>query len=292
MTGPATTPPAIDATGVEVVVSGTTVLGPIDLTVGTGDWLNVIGANGAGKTTLLRALAGLLAPAAGRIEILGTPLSSMGRRRRTTRIGYLPQHPTMPAGMTVEQYALIGRHPHLSRLAAEGPADLAAVDSALARLDLTGLAARSLGSLSGGDRQRVGLARVLVQEPVLLLLDEPTAALDIGHQQEVLELIDGQRRALGLTVVSTMHDLTLAARYGDHLLLMAGGRAVAQGPPPQVLTGAHLARHYGADVEVIDHAGGLVVVPLRPATSPPTLAPTHIANPAPIPTEPTTRSTP
>ncbi|MFV0526619.1 MAG: ABC transporter ATP-binding protein [Acidimicrobiales bacterium] len=259
--------PAIYATGVTVTLGGRQVVGPADLTVGAGDWVNIIGANGAGKTTLLRALGGLV-PATGRIEIFGTPLRAMGRRLRTTRIGYVPQRPVMPVGMTVEQYALIGRHPHLGRLATEGPADLAAVDAALTRLGLTGLAGRTLDTLSGGERQRANLARVLVQEPRLLLLDEPTTALDIGHQQDVLELIDGQRRSLGLTVVSTMHDLTLAARYGDHLVLLADGRPVADGPPVQVLTGAHLAGHYGARVDVIEHAGGLVVVPLRPEPAP------------------------
>lgn len=257
--------PAVYATDLTVVIDGKRLLGPVDLTVGTGDWVNVIGPNGAGKSTLLRALCGL-SRATGRIELAGQPLSAMGRRQRSRHIGYVAQQPTMPAGMTVEQYVLLGRSPHLGPLGVEGTIDFEVVADTLARLDLTSLASRTLDTLSGGERQRANIARALAQEPALLLLDEPTTALDIGHQQEVLELIDDQRRALGLTVVSTMHDLTLAARYGDHVVLIAGGVPVADGPPIQVLTGAHLAAHYGAHVDVIEHDGGLVVVPIRPSS--------------------------
>ncbi len=260
--------PAIYATGVTVEVDGTRLVGPADLTVGVGHWVNIIGPNGAGKTTLLRAICGLQA-ASGRLEIAGRPLAQMTRRERSRHIGYVPQQPVMPAGMTVEQYVLLGRSPHVGTLGSEGPGDFAAVTATLQRLDLERLANRTLDTLSGGERQRANIARALAQEPRLLLLDEPTTALDIGHQQDVLELIDDQRRQLGLTVVSTMHDLTLAARYGDDVVLLAGGIAVADGPPIQVLTGPHLSTHYGAHVDVIEHAGSLVVVPIRqPAESP------------------------
>ena len=251
------------ATGVTVTAGSRELLGRVDLTVGTGDWVNVIGPNGAGKSTLLKAVAGL-APAAGRIELAGTPLAALNRKQRSRLVGYVPQAPVLPAGLTVEQYVLMGRSPHLGLLSAEGASDFAAVDAALSRLGLTKLADRTLGTLSGGERQRSSIARALAQEPRLLLLDEPTSALDAGHQQEVLELIDSQRRDLGLTVLSTMHDLTLAAQYGDHIVLLAGGRVVASGPPVQVLTGPHLAAHYGASVDVIRHGGHLAVVPLRP----------------------------
>lgn len=261
---PARVRPAIYATGVEVTVGRTRLVGPADLTVGTGDWVNIIGPNGAGKTSLLRALCGLL-PTTGRIELAGRALGDMNRRERSRIIGYVPQQPTMPAGMTVEQYVLLGRSPHLGPLGVEGAVDFDAVHRALGRLDLARLATRTVDTLSGGERQRANLARALAQEPSLLLLDEPTTALDIGHQQEVLELIDEQRRELGLTVVSTMHDLTLAARYGDNLVLLADGVPVADGPPVQVLTGPHLSTHYGAHVDVIEHGGSLVVVPIRPS---------------------------
>ena len=167
--------------------------------------------------------------------------------------------------MTVEHYVLLGRTPHLAPLGAERDEDLTIAADALATLDLDDLAHRRLDTLSGGERQRAVLARALAQEPSLLLLDEPTTALDIGHQQDVLELVDGLRRDRGLTVVSTMHDLTLAAQYGDHLVLVADGRVVASGAPIQVLTGPDVARHYGATVDVIRHrdAGR------RPAARPP-----------------------
>lgn len=255
------------ATDVTVRAGNVTLVGPADLTVGTGDWVNIIGPNGAGKTTLLRALCGL-AEATGRIELAGTPLGSMNHRRRSRHVAFVAQQPTMPAGMTVEQYVLLGRSPHLGLFAGERSTDFAAVDSVLERLGLLSLATRRLETLSGGERQRVSLARALAQEPELLLLDEPTSALDIGHQQEVLELVDEHRRHLGLTVISTMHDLTLAARYGDNLVLLAAGVPVADGPPVQVLTGPHLSTHYGAHVDVIDHRGSPVVVPIRPPLTP------------------------
>ncbi|MDE0805223.1 MAG: ABC transporter ATP-binding protein [Acidimicrobiales bacterium] len=258
--------PAVYATGVTVEVGGTRLVGPADLTVGVGDWVNIIGPNGAGKTTLLRAVCGLQA-ASGRVDIGGRPLAQMSRRARSRHIGYVPQQPVMPAGMTIEQYVLLGRSPHVGTLGSESPHDFAAVATTLNRLDLTTLAHRTLDKLSGGERQRANIARALAQEPKLLLLDEPTTALDIGHQQDVLELIDDQRWQLGLTVVSTMHDLTLAARYGDNLVLLADGIAVADGPPIQVLTGPHLSTHYGAHVDVIEHDGSLVVVPIRQSTN-------------------------
>ncbi|MEO1059922.1 MAG: ABC transporter ATP-binding protein [Actinomycetota bacterium] len=255
----------------EVEIDGVTLLGPTSLTVGEGDWVNVIGPNGAGKSTLLRALAGLV-EATGRIELGGRPIAELDLRTRARTVGFVAQEPTMPAGMTVDQYVLLGRSPHVRPLAVEGPDDFAAVDRALSQLQLTKLAPRTLETLSGGERQRVALARAFAQEPSLLLLDEPTSALDIGHQQEVLELVDQLRIELGLTVVSTMHDLTLAARYGDHLVMLAAGDIVASGPAVQVLTGPHLAAHYGATVDVIRHRGQLVVVPLRAQGSAPRAA--------------------
>lgn len=279
--------PAVYATELTVDVGSKRLLGPMALTVGRGDWVNIIGPNGAGKSTLLRAIAGLR-PARGRLEIDGTPLQQLDRRARARQIGLVGQQPEMPGAMTVEQYVLLGRAPHLGVLSAESRRDFDAVDTAIERLELGDLAHRSLGTLSGGERQRVALARAVAQGPSLLLLDEPTTALDIGHQQDALELIDRLRSELGITVVSTMHDLTLAARYGDHLVMLAGGAVVASGPPIQVLTGDHLAEHYGAAVDVIRHRGSLVVVPLRPDSPPAVSRPTGRTDPTdPIELEPT-----
>ena len=254
--------PAVYATDLRVVAGDATLLGPVALTVGAGDWVNVIGPNGAGKTTLLRALGGL-ADFSGRVDHHGKPLKALSRRKRARSIGFVAQSPAIPPGLTIEQYVLFGRATHLRPLASEGPRDFEVVARTLAQLGLAGLSEREVQTLSGGERQRTALARALAQEPRLLLLDEPTSALDIGHQQEVLELVDRLRRDIRITVISTMHDLTLAARYGDHLVMLAAGQVIASGPPVQVLTGPHLAAHYGACVDVITHRGQLVVVPIR-----------------------------
>jgi iron complex transport system ATP-binding protein len=165
--------------------------------------------------------------------------------------------------MAVLDYVLLGRTPYIPPLGRESVRDLAAVDDVLTRLDLVGFAGRRLESLSGGERQRVFLARALAQGATLLLLDEPTTALDIGHQQDVLELVDHLRRDGGLTVLASMHDLSLAGEYADRLVLLAGGEVVAAGPPREVLTEALLAHHYRARIRVIDGEHGPLVIPVR-----------------------------
>src|ERR671936_785568 len=172
----------------------------------------------------------------------------------------------MPPEMTVGDYVLLGRTPHLGYLAGVGRRDLAAADLALGRLDLTRFADGRLSALSGGERQRAVLARALAQEAPLLLLDEPTASLDVGRQQQVLELVDVLRAEQGLTVLTAMHDLNLAARYAERLLFLAGGRLVAEGSAAEVLSEELIALHYGATVRVLDEDGlGVTVVPTRPA---------------------------
>jgi iron complex transport system ATP-binding protein len=262
--------PAIYAHGVTVVRGGRAIVDGVDVTVGRGDWIAVVGPNGAGKTTLLHALAGLT-PASGRIELDGTPLAALGRRERARLVALVPQTPHIPPGMTVAHYVLLGRTARLRPLGRESGADLDEVDRALDQLALLDLAGRAIDTLSGGERQRAVLARALAQQAPLLLLDEPTSALDIGHQQDLLDLVDRLRLDRALTVVATMHDLTLTAQYADHLLLMDGGRVSISGPPVQVLTDSQLSRHYGARVDVIRHHGELVVVPWRhrPGVAPP-----------------------
>ncbi len=254
--------PAVYATGVGVTIDGRRIVDGCDVTVGRGDWMMVVGPNGAGKTTLLRALTGLVR-SHGRIELLGTPLPALDVRERARRVAFVPQSPQLPYAMRVGHYVLLGRTAHLRAFAGESTHDYDVVARVLDQLDLTSFADRPLHTLSGGERQRVVLARGLAQEAPVLFLDEPTTSLDIGHQQEILELVDRLRHELELTVVSTMHDLTLTAQYGDHLVLMEGGRVVISGPPVQVLTGAQLRKHYGARVDVINHHGSLVVVPWR-----------------------------
>ena len=260
------TEPMVSARGIGVRIGAATLLSDVDIDVAPGEWLTIIGPNGAGKSTLLRVLAGLL-PTGGEVRFGGTPLGSLRRRDRARQIALVAQDPAVPAGMSVFDYAMLGRTPYIPPLGREGAADLAAVRDVLARLDLTDLAHRELSTLSGGERQRVFLARALAQGARLLLLDEPTSALDIGHQQDVLELVD-ELRAAGpdddpLTVVATMHDLSVAGEYADRILLLAGGRRVALGPPAEVLTEKLLATHYRARVRVVAGDHGPLVVPVR-----------------------------
>jgi iron complex transport system ATP-binding protein len=230
----------------------------VSFSVEHGDWVTLIGPNGAGKSTLLRAIAGLV-DHHGTIALDGEPVRRLGRRELARRVAVVPQVPLMPAGMSIREYVLLGRTPYVSYAGREGRRDHAAVEQALVRLDLVELAERQLGTLSGGERQRAVLARALAQEAPLLLLDEPTTALDAGRQQEALELIDTLRLDAGLTVVAAMHDLTLAGQYAPRLLLLSGGRIVAQGAAAEVLTEALVAEHYGARVRVVEGA----VIPVR-----------------------------
>jgi len=248
---------------VSVELGGAAVVRDVSAAVEEGEWVALIGPNGAGKTTLLRALAGLVSYS-GTIRIDGDEAPSLARAELARRLALLPQVPLVPEDMRVADYVLLGRTPHVGYFGSEGARDVAAAVTALERLDLLTLARRRLGTLSGGERQRAVLARALAQDAPTLLLDEPTAALDVGRQQQVLELVDELRRARGLTVVAAMHDLTLAGQFADRLLLLDGGELVASGPPADVLTPELVALHYGASVRVVsDGEHGVAVVPAR-----------------------------
>jgi iron complex transport system ATP-binding protein len=238
-----------------VVLDRRGVLSGVGLDVRDGDWLAVIGANGAGKSTLLRALAGVL-PFGGEVLVDDTPLRRLKPRERARLLAYAPQSPALPVDMTVFDYALLGRTPYIPYLGREGRHDREVTASVLERLDLSSLAARPLAHLSGGERQRVVLARALAQQAPVLLLDEPTTALDLGHQQQVLELVDRLRLADGLTVVTTLHDLSLAGQYADSMMLLSGGRVAASGTPGEVLTGELIGEHFDARVRVATGPGG------------------------------------
>ena len=245
---------------------GRRVLHGLDLDVAVGEWRNVIGPNGAGKTTLLRALLGTV-DHKGTIELTGTTPHKPADRARA--LAYVPQSPVIPPGMYVADYVLLGRTPHRGVFGRDTDSDLSVAADVLERLDLGEFFDRELRSLSGGERQRVVLARALAQQTDILLLDEPTTALDLGHQQDVLELVDELRRERGLTVIATLHDLTLAARYGDRISLIADGRIVETGAPAEVLTAPTIAEHFGANVRIIDDPDGPVIVPATPDRSNP-----------------------
>ncbi|GAA2610678.1 ABC transporter ATP-binding protein [Actinomadura fulvescens] len=246
----------------DVDLDGRPVLRGVTLEVPGGSWTAVIGPNGAGKSTLLRAVLGLR-PARGEIEVAGTDLRTLKPRQRARIVAYAPQSPNLPIGMTVFDYTLLGRSPYIPHLGRESARDRAVASEVLERLDLSGLAARSLDQLSGGERQRVVLARALAQQTSVLLLDEPTTALDIGHQQQVMELIDQLRLADELTVVTTIHDLTLAGQYADRLVLLSAGRVAAAGPPAEVLTATAVAEHFDARVRVAPGPDGRPVLSLE-----------------------------
>ncbi len=255
---------AIGLEAVTVTLGGRPVVREVTATVEVGEWVALLGPNGAGKTSLLRAIAGLL-PCHGVVSLNDVPAAALGRRERARLLALVPQEPETPPWLTVAEYVLMGRTPHLGPLAREGAADREAASRALARLDLDALAERTLGTLSGGERQRVVVARALAQEAPIVLLDEPTAALDIGHQQHALELLDALRASEGLTLVAAMHDLTLAAQYADRVLLLDEGRVVAEGAPVDVLTEEALAEHYGASVRVVTVDDRIAVLPSRGA---------------------------
>jgi iron complex transport system ATP-binding protein len=252
----------LEVDAVSAALGGRRVLDGVSSTVEPRTWTAIVGPNGAGKSTLLRAVAGLLRHE-GHVLLDGRDVRRLSARERATEIGYAPQVPLLPDGVSVREYVMLGRTPHRSVLVGPREHDRAVVDDAIERLDLTAFARRALRTLSGGERQRAVLARALAQQPRLLLLDEPTAALDLGHAQQLLDLVDRLRREDGLTVLSTLHDLTLAGQYADRVLLLAQGRLVASGRPEHVLTSEALATHYGARAEVVAGPDGVLVHPVR-----------------------------
>jgi len=225
----------------------------------SGEWLCLIGPNGAGKSSVLRAAAGLV-PYSGSVAIDQTEIPNTSARWRAQHIAYVPQSPVIPTDMSVYEYVLLGRNPYINYFSSETSHDSDVIDRVLDRLDLVQFSARKLGTLSGGEVQRLVIARALAQEAPVLLLDEPTSALDIGHQQQALELVDGLRREQGLTIISAMHDLTLAGLYADRLVLMHEGHRVAEGTAKQVLKSETLAEFYGVSARVHHEADGTVVV--------------------------------
>ncbi|MFL5950223.1 MAG: ABC transporter ATP-binding protein [Gaiellaceae bacterium] len=254
---------AVTLERLSVMLGGTRVVDRLAADVEAGEWVALIGPNGAGKTTALRAVAHLVGYD-GTVRILGDDAAALSRQQLARTLALVPQVPLIPGAITVREYVLLGRTPYLTYFGSERKADHEAVDAALEQLDLAPFEHRRLDTLSGGERQRATLARALAQDAPILLLDEPTAALDVGRQQQVLELVDELRRERGLTVLSTMHDLTLAGQYADRLLLLDGGKLVAAGAAREVLTRSLITQHYGAEVALVDTPdSGFVVVPVR-----------------------------
>jgi len=224
----------------------------VDLRVGPGELVAVVGPNGAGKSTLLGLLSGWLRPAAGSVELEGRPLARWPARDRARRLALLPQDAAPLYDLTVREVVAMGRHPHRGAWAPLDARDRRVIAAVLAATDTSDLRDRPFATLSGGERQRVLLASVLAQEPAVLLLDEPTASLDLHHGVEVFRHLARAARE-GTGILAVTHDLNLAALFADRILLMDRGRAVREGPPGEVLTAATLRPVYGADLAVVPH---------------------------------------
>lgn len=242
----------------------------VSLTLAAGSFVAVLGPNGAGKSTLVRALTRLVAPASGEVRCGGRLLREWGSAELARMIAVAPQDVTAPFDYTVLEMVLMGRSPHLGGMGLESEADVALARKALARLGLADLESRPIQSLSGGERQRVLLARVLAQDSPIIILDEPTAHLDIAHQQRALELMSELNRE-GRTVIVVLHDLNLASLYCPKLILLAGGQVAGEGSPAEVLTEERLSAVYSTSVLVTRHpqTGRPVVLPSLAASMPP-----------------------
>ncbi len=239
----------------------------IDLRIERGSVTTLIGANGCGKSTLLKAFGRLLSPLSGEVRLGGEPLYRLSAKRVARRLAVLPQKPLTPAATSVRDLVLRGRHPHQSLLRPWTPADAAAVEAALVATGLTEVADRDVNTLSGGQLQRAWVALVLAQDAPTILLDEPTTFLDLSHQLDVLRLVRRINQEQGTTIVMVLHDLSLAARFSDRLVVLHEGRVLADGTPWQVLTPQVLATAFDLTAQVIaDPAtGSPLVIPMEPS---------------------------
>jgi len=250
-------PAVIEARGLSVVLGGTPILSDVAFEVRHGEFLAVVGPNGAGKTTLLKASAGLL-ESQGDIRLSGVPVADIPRRQRALSLGYLPQGHVFHWPLSVTQVVGLGRLPRGAG-ADLSEEDSIAVARAMEETGVSGFAERAVTTLSGGERARVALARVLATEFPLILADEPTASLDPRYQLVVLDIL--KRHAARGAVIAVLHDLGMAARYADRLLILDKGRVAASGPPRDVLSEERLGETFGVRADIIERDGTVVVVP-------------------------------
>jgi len=245
--------PRLAADGVSFAFGERQVLADVSLELAAGELVAVLGPNGSGKSTLLRLLAGLALPRAGAVHLDGEDLAALDRRAVARRLALVPQDPRVEYAFTALEVTLMGRAPHQRGLGLPSTRDVAIARDALARVDAAALAERPLDELSGGERQRIFLARALAQEPHILLLDEPTTHLDVRHQLDVHAVVRALCREQGLACVTVVHDLNLAMTYCDRVVVLAGGRVAAAGPPARALTAECVAAVFGVRVATVAH---------------------------------------
>ena len=241
-----------------VAYRGRPAISGVDLAIDAGERVALIGPNGAGKSTLLRAVAGLVEPAAGTVELAGAPIAGLDRWAVARRLAVVPQLPSLPFSTTVEQVVALGRLPHEHPVRGLRPGDRAAVGAAIDRVGVGHLLGRDARELSLGERQLVLLAMAVAQASPILVLDEPTVHLDLRHQVEVMELLVDLNERDGTTVIAVLHDIGLAARFFPRIVVLDAGRIAADGPPPHALTPERIRETFGVDP-------GLVNLPLPAA---------------------------
>lgn len=243
--------PPLSARGLRLGYGTHPVLHDLDLDIPEGRMTVIVGPNGCGKSTLLKALARLVSPTAGEVRLEGQVLHGLPTRHVAQRLALLPQAPSLPEGLTVRDLVAQGRFPHQGWLGRPHPGDAAAIDHALTQTGITNLAERPVEALSGGQRQRAWIAMVLAQETPLILLDEPTAWLDLRVQLDLMACLHRLTREAGRTLVLVLHELNLAAAYADHMVMLREGRMIAEGAPDAVMTPALLHRVFGLEASVI-----------------------------------------
>ncbi|MFC2033858.1 ABC transporter ATP-binding protein [Chloroflexota bacterium] len=230
-----------------------TILNNISLKIMPGEVVGLIGSNGSGKSTIIKAISRVLNPSSGKIFIDGTDINQIPRRTFARQLGVVPQIPLLPSAFTAFEIVLMGRNPHLGLLQYEGPEELDIAWQAMKKTGTEKLAERRVNELSGGEIQCLLIARVLTQETKIILLDEPTANLDIGRQGEILNLIKKSCLEDNLTVLAALHDLNLATQYCDRLVLINNGQVHAEGTPQEVITNENIKTVYGAENCVYNH---------------------------------------
>lgn len=258
---------SLEAEGVSLGYNGHDVLSGVSLKVAPGELVGVIGPNGCGKSTLIRGISRVLASRGGRILVAGRDVLSVSRDELARLIAVVPQNPSLPPAFTAFEVVLMGRTPHLRRFRGESDEDMAITFRAMEATGIREIAERFIGELSGGERQRVIIARALAQEPKVLLLDEPTAHLDISYQVQIMDLVRTLCQGRGLAVLMALHDLNLAAQYCDRLVMLHQGVVRAEGTPGEVITQDRIREVYGIEVCVsshpLNHLPTTLVVPGR-----------------------------